>query len=83
MRQGYIDPVVSKENTISTGPPGGGAPSVLAFFGAGGSVLSSKWALVCLPFLPTALFAVGDSMADRGGEGHRISTEVLHRFLVR
>ena len=31
MRQGYIDPVVSKENTISTGPPGGGGASTLDF----------------------------------------------------
>ena len=31
MRQGYIDPVVSKENTISTGPPGGGEASTLDF----------------------------------------------------
>lgn len=29
MRQGYIDPVVSKENTISTGPPGGGGAAFL------------------------------------------------------
>jgi len=26
VRQGYIEPVVSKENTISTGPPGGEGP---------------------------------------------------------
>ena len=29
VRQGYMDPVVSKENTISTGPPGGGGPAFL------------------------------------------------------
>ena len=36
MRQGYIDPVVSNENTISIGPPGGGGPDTLAFLAAGG-----------------------------------------------
>ena len=37
MRQGYIDPVVSKEKTISTGPPGGTGASNLAFLEAVGS----------------------------------------------
>ena len=36
MRQGYIDPVVSKENTISTGPPGGGGASTLDFLAGEG-----------------------------------------------
>ncbi len=30
VRQGYIEPVVSKENTISTGPPGGGGRAAAA-----------------------------------------------------
>lgn len=37
MRQGYIDPVVSKEKTISTGPPGGGGASTLDFLDGEGS----------------------------------------------
>lgn len=36
MRQGYIDPVVSNENTISTGPPGGGGASTLDVLAGGG-----------------------------------------------
>lgn len=30
VRQGYMEPVVSKENTISTGPPGGGGGAAAA-----------------------------------------------------
>ena len=37
MRQGYIELVVSKEKTISTGPPGGTGASNLAFLEAEGS----------------------------------------------
>ena len=45
MRQGYIDPVVSKENTISTGPPGGGGASTLDFLaGEGPASFASSFA---------------------------------------
>ena len=50
-----MDPVVSKEKTISTGPPGGAGTSTLAFLAAEGSA----------SFLPDAFgFGVSSSLSE-------------------
>ena len=40
VRQGYMEPVVSKEKTISTGPLGGGGPAAFGFLATDGSAPS-------------------------------------------
>lgn len=59
VRQGYIDPVVSKEKTISTGPPEEGVAVDLVFFG---STAPSSMSLAA--FGSSALFLFNDKAAD-------------------
>ncbi len=65
-RHGYIDPVVSKEKTISTGPPGGGGASLLGFFAGEGS---------------SSLFLSPDQQQDREREGNKWSASFKHHIL--
>ena len=63
MRHGYIDPVVSKENTISTGPPGGGGASTLDFLARDGPASFAS------PFLLEAFgLASSSSLSLAGAE---------------